>query len=124
LTPRRSPLFLLQLHRPVGVVQEGPPRLVLAVRQFQVQERAALGLLRLADQAHVRLLRRAAALADVAGHAGADDVVPRALPALAARDDVVQAQFRGRKLAAAVLALVVVARADVAAVGLHRLRWP
>src|SRR5262245_49533494 len=30
---------LLQLHRPVGVLQEGAPGLVLAVRQLQVQER-------------------------------------------------------------------------------------
>ena len=41
--------------------------------------------------------------------------------ALAARHDVVQAQLRGRELLAAVLALVVVAREDVAAVELHRL---
>src|SRR5205823_4971926 len=60
-------------------------------------------------------------LADVARHAGADDVVPGAYAALAARHDVVQAQLRGRIALAAVLALVVVAREDVAAVELHRL---
>src|SRR5437870_2546578 len=91
------------------------------MRQLEVQQRAALGLLRLADQAQVGLPRRAAALAHVAADAGTDDVVPRALAALAARDDVVQAQFRSRELPAAVLALVVVAGEDVAPVELHRL---
>src|SRR5882724_7946884 len=112
---------LLQFHRPVGVLQERPPRLVLAVAHLQVQQRAPLRLLRLADQAHVGLPRRAAALADVARHAGADDVVPRALAALAARRHVVQAQLRRRELPAAVLALVVVAGEDVPAIELHRL---
>src|SRR5205823_2357120 len=67
------------------------------------------------------LLRRAAALTHVALHAGADDVLPRALPALAARRDVIQAQLGGRELAAAVLALVVVAGEDVPPVELHGL---
>lgn len=40
---------LLQLHRPVGVLQERLPGLVLAVRKFQVEHRAALGLFRLAE---------------------------------------------------------------------------
>src|SRR5262249_32286266 len=92
----RSPA-LPQLHRPVRVVEEGLPRLVLAVGQLQVQQRAALRLLRLADQAHVRLLGGAAALADVAPDAGTDDVVPDALAALAARHDVIQAQLVGRE---------------------------
>src|SRR6185437_16065362 len=37
---------LLQLHRPVGIVEECLPRLVLGVRQLEVEQRAALGLLR------------------------------------------------------------------------------
>src|SRR5262249_58813800 len=67
------------------------------------------------------LLGRPAALADVAGHAGADDVLPGRRAALAARDYVVQAQLGGRVLLAAVLALVVVAGEDVPPVELHRL---
>src|SRR5262249_56683859 len=74
-----------------------------------------------ADQAQVGLLRRAAALLDVAVDARADDVVPRARAALAARDHVVQAQLVGRELPAAVLALVVVAGENVSPVELHRL---
>src|SRR6516162_5780891 len=69
----------------------------------------------------MRLLRRAAAFLDVAAHAGADDVFPDAQAALAARRDVIQTQLGRRKLLAAVLALVVVARENVAAVEFHRL---
>src|SRR5262245_53902830 len=87
--PSSVSLALLQLHRPVGVVEERLPGLVLALRQLEVEDRAALRLLRLADQAQVRLLGRAAALADVAGHAGADDVLPGRAAALTARHDVV-----------------------------------
>src|SRR5262249_23199520 len=74
-----------------------------------------------ADQAHVGLLGRPAALADVAGDAGTNDVVPGAHAALAARHDVVQAQLVGREALAAVLALVVVAGENVPPVELYRL---
>src|SRR5436305_2042984 len=113
--------LLLQLHRPVRILQKRLPRLILAQRQLQVEQRAAFWLLRLADQRHMGLLRRAAAFLDVALDAGANDVLPRRMAALAARDDVVQAQFRGRELLAAELALIVVAGENVAAVELHRL---
>src|ERR1700693_3860083 len=119
--PRTAYQRLLQLDRPVGVFEEGAPRLVLAVRELQVEQGTAFWLLGLANQSHVRFLRSSTTLAHIAADARADDVVPRALTALAARDDVVEAQFRGRKLPAAVLTLVVVAREDVAAVELHRL---
>src|SRR5207248_5963162 len=95
----------LQLHRPVGGVEERLPRPVLRLRQLEVQQRAALRLLRLADQRHVRLPGGPPALADVAVHARADDVVPGRPAPLAPRDHVVQAQLRGRVLPPAVLAL-------------------
>src|SRR5262249_41967782 len=107
---------LLQFDRPVGVLQAGLPGLVLALGQFQHQHRRALRLLRLADQRQASLSRRAPALANVAGDAGADDVLPRRLAALAARRDVVQAQLTRRELLAAVLTLVVVPGEDVPAV--------
>ena len=62
--------------------------MVFLIGEFQVQQRAALRLLRLAYEVHVRLLRRAAALLDVASHAGTDDVFPGAGATLAARPDV------------------------------------
>src|SRR5262249_7900579 len=112
---------LAQLDRPVRVIQERLPRLVLAVGQLLIQQRAALRLLRLADQRHRGLARGAAALLDVAVHASANDVLPRRRTALTARDHVVQAQLAGRELLAAILALVVVPCEDVPAVELHRL---
>src|SRR5262245_21647956 len=96
----------LQLDGPVSVVEEGFPRLVLAVGQLEVEHRAALGLLGLADEVHVGLLRSPTALPHVAGHAGADDVLPGAGAPLAARHDVVERQLAGGELLAAVLALV------------------
>src|SRR5437588_12022891 len=90
------------------------------MRQLEVQERTALWLFRLADQAEVRLLRRPAPLADVATDAGANDVVPGALAPLAPRRDVVETQFRGRGSPAAVLALVIVPRETVAAIEFDR----
>src|SRR5947209_14868720 len=89
---RREPDSSLQFHVPVRVIQERLPGLVLLLRQLQVQHRAPLRLLRLADQVHMRLPRRPAALADIAAHAGADDVLPGAASALAPRDHVIQAQ--------------------------------
>src|SRR5947199_3137461 len=102
----------LELDAPVRVVEELLPRLVLPLRELQVQQRRALRLLRPADQAHVRLLRRAAALADVAVHARTHDILPRRHAALAARRDVVEAELARRVLPPAVLALVVVAGED------------
>src|SRR5262249_36729065 len=83
--------------------------------------RAAFRLLRLANEAHVGLFRGPAALLDVAAHAGTDDVFPGARAAAAARHDVIETQFRGRVLLAAVLALVIVAGKDIAPVELYRL---
>src|SRR5437763_12067893 len=96
-----------ELHRPVCRVEEGPPRLILAVAQLQVEQRAPLRLFGLANQRHVGLLRRAAALLDVALDAGADDVLPRRQAALAARRHVVEAQLARRELLAAILTLIV-----------------
>src|SRR5438477_5563812 len=90
---RQALSLLLQFDRPVSVVEEALPRLVLAVGQLQVQHRTALRLFRLADQVHVGLARRPAALPDVPGHPGTDDVLPGRLASLTARDDVVEAQL-------------------------------
>src|SRR5687767_24797 len=105
--PQAASLRLLQLDRPVSIVEEALPRLVLAVAQLQVHQRAAFRLLRLANQGHAGLAGSPATLPHVAGDAGADDVFPGRLSALAARHHVVQAQFTRRELLAAVLTLVV-----------------
>ena len=89
--------------------------------QLQVQQRASLWLFRFSDQRHVGLLRGAPALADVALHAGAHNVFPGADAALAARQNVVQAQLARRELLAALLTLIVVAGKNVPTIELHRL---
>src|SRR5688572_10651310 len=95
--PRGSLAGLLQFHRPVRRVQELLPAPVPLVGQADVDHRAALGLVRLAHEVHVRLLGRAAAFLDVALDAAADDVVPRAAAALRARDHVVQRELGRRE---------------------------
>ena len=82
------------------------------------QDRVVRGLAGLADQGHVGLGRGASAFAAVAAHAAAHQVLPTGSAALGARHDVVEAEFLGGKSFAAVLAAVVVAGKDVAAVEL------
>src|SRR5262249_17787642 len=112
---------LLQLHRPVSVVEKCLPGLVLAVSELKVEERAASRFFGLSDQGHAGLFRSAAAFANIATHAGADDVVPGIVAALAARNDMIQAQLGSRILATAELTLIIVASKNVAAIELHRL---
>src|SRR5262245_10462404 len=85
--------LLFQFHRPVSIIEERLPRLVLLVAELLGQERTALGLLWLADQRHVCFLRRAATLTDVAVQARTDDVLPGTLPTPAARYNVVERQL-------------------------------
>jgi len=59
--------------------------------------------------------RQLVALAEVAGPAGRDDVLPRRAAAAAAGDDVVEGQFLGRAALGTVLAFEAVAQEDVEA---------
>jgi hypothetical protein len=124
--PNRALLLFIDIHLtklnvPVRVVQETLPRLVLLLRQLQVEQRTSLGLFRLADQRHVSLLRSATTLADVAIDASTNDILPSRLPTLATRQYVVQRQFRSGELLAAVLALIAIPSEDVSTIELHRL---
>src|ERR1043165_6945756 len=112
---------LAQLHRPIRLIQERLPRLILLAPQSQRDQRIALRPLHGTDELHSRLLGRAAALLGVAPEAGADEVFPRFAAAEGARQDVVDREVRGREVLAAVLALVAVAGEEVAAVELHGL---
>src|SRR5690606_9512115 len=107
------PLPLPQLHRPVRLIQERLPRLVLRAAEADRDGGVALGLHRATDEAHARLVGGAAALAGVAADAGADEVRPRVVAALDARDHVVERELLRRVLLAAVLAAAAVARVDV-----------
>src|SRR5260370_38892367 len=96
-----STQVLLQLNRPVGVFQEGAPRLVLAMRQLEVEHRTAFWLFRLTDKGNVRLLGRAAAFLDVADHEDTDDILPSAHATMAARHTKLQTNIIDRNLVSA-----------------------
>src|SRR5436305_11915782 len=65
------------------------------------------------NQMHASLFRRAAALLVVAALTARDQIVPGALAAARARQNVVERQLRGRELTTAVLAGRVVAQQNV-----------
>jgi len=111
----------LQLDGPVRLVEEGFPGTVAPGPEFQMNHRAAPRLLRQANQLHVRLARSPPAFAFVALRAGADQVRPVRGPALRTGNDVVQAQFAAGKPVPAILAPILIAREQVAAVELHPL---
>src|SRR5262249_23085390 len=97
---------LLQVDRPVGVVEESLPALVLGVAELNRQHRAALGTDRGPDKLHAGFVGSATPFLDVAFYATANDVLPARFAPPAARDDVVQAQLAGREPAAAILAAI------------------
>lgn len=68
------------------------------------------------DQGHVSLSRCSPTLMCIASHAIARHVLPSASTTLASGSDVVNAQFTGLKVAAAVLVLIPIPGEDVSAV--------
>lgn len=72
------------------MVEELFPAFVAVVAQMNVDEGVVSGSGGFFDQTHAGVLRGSAALPDVAGRAGADDVFPDCLAADAARDHVVE----------------------------------
>jgi len=101
------------------VVEELFPTLVSVVPEMDVGERVVSGFGGLFDQLHAGVFRAPTALPDVAGRAGTDDIFPDRLAANTSRDYVIERQFTGWEAFAAVLADVLVAGEDVAAVELH-----
>ncbi len=112
---------LLQFNIPVRIIDKRLPRLVFFLRELEIQERAPSRFLRLADQCQVGLPWCSAALSDITVHTGTDDIIPGGTTSLAPGNDVVEAQFTGRKLLAAILALVVIAGEDIPPVEFHGL---
>jgi len=99
---------LLQLNRPVGILQERLPPLVLLVRHLEVEQGCAWAFPACGSGS----CGPAWAYGRPCGPlqpTQAQTMSPTAQAALAARHDVVEAQLRGRMLLAAILALVVVA---------------
>lgn len=111
----------LQLDGPVGVVEEGLPAGVTVLAEAEGDEGIAFGSDGPADEFEAGLFGGAAAFAGVAAGAGADEVVPGVAAALSAGLDVIEGEFAGGEMMAAVLTAVAIAREDVAAVEFYAL---
>jgi hypothetical protein len=113
--------LLLQIDRPVRIVEECLPTRVLRVAEFDRQERTALRTNRLLDEPDACFLGRAATFAHVASHTRAHKVLPRRFTATAGGHHVVEAKLARRKTLAAVLAEIFISSEDVAAIQSHAL---
>src|SRR5262245_55707027 len=112
---------ILEFDRPVRVIQERFPRVILRASKAKHDRRISLRTNWLSHQMHVRLLWCAATLAGVAFHASTHKVLPAVGAALDAWLHMVERQlFRGEMLPA-VLAAIVVARIQIATIQLHLL---
>ena len=88
IEPAKPGLF--QFDGPVGVVEELFPAFVSLVAEMDVDQGVVSRFGGLFDQAHAGVSWRIAALFDVAGGAGADNVLPGRFSAGAARDYVIE----------------------------------
>jgi len=98
------------------MVEELFPALVSPVAEVDMDEGVVPGLHGLLYQLHARLMQALAAFPDVAGGTGTDNILPGSFAAHTPRDDVVERQFAGREMLAAVLASVPVAGENITAV--------
>ncbi len=112
---------LLQIDKPVRLVNEVFPALVSRIAEFQRKERASPRSHRLPNQLHPRFVGGSPTLSDIAGHAGADDVFPTRCATSTPRHNMVQRQFAHRKLLSAILTTVPIAGEDVATIEPQRL---
>src|SRR5579875_1188227 len=81
----------------------------------RVDELAARGLVRGAQQMHAGFLRRFVSFQQIAASTCRHDVGPGGAPAAGARDHMIESQLRGRKAMPAVLARPAVTAVDVEA---------
>src|SRR2546425_10531407 len=89
------------------------PAIVMLEPEVDLHKRSPLRPLRLANQMHSGLMRRAIRLDGIAAHTRANDVLPGGRSATVARDHVVQVQVFAIKLVAAILARVLISLEDV-----------
>ncbi len=80
----------LQFYGPIRVIQELLPTLVASVPQVHMDHRISIGLARESDELHVGLPGGSAAFSRITWQAGAHQVFPCGLTALAARQDMIQ----------------------------------
>ena len=101
-------MLVAQLDVPVGKIDKVPPAFMLRRRKRDMHKRAPLRSLRLANQTHVRLLRKPVAFAGVTLDARANHIFPRRRPASVARHDMIEIQLISLENPAAILARVFV----------------
>jgi len=101
------------------VVEELLPTAVAVLAQVNVDERIVLWLEGLSDKRQAGPLRRSAAFFDITAGAGTNDILPNRFSAHRPGNHMVQRQLAGRILSAAILAPVLVAGKDIAAIELH-----
>lgn len=107
---------LLQLHAPVGVVEELLPAFVAGLAEVNADKRIVFRLGGLLDKLYTGLFGGSAAFGDVAFGAGADHIFPVRFSACAFGNNVVERKLSGGETLAAILAGILVAGEDVAAI--------
>jgi hypothetical protein len=105
---------LMELDRPIGIIQERLPAPIFAMGELEAEDGARSRFDRLLDKFDAGLPRGPTTLSHIAFHAGADDVDPGCSAPSAPRDDVIEAEFAGHAFLAAILTTIRVARENVA----------
>jgi len=98
------------------MVEELLPTAVALMAKMNMNKGIVFGLYRFLDKCHMCLLGRASAFSNIAPGAGTNDVLPDGFAAYTSGDDVVEREFAGWELPAAVLTPVSIASKDVSAV--------
>jgi hypothetical protein len=113
---KRTQFQLLQLDRPISMVEELLPAFVARLAEVNMHKRIVLRPGRDADKREAGLLWGSAAFFNVTLGAGADHIFPVRFSAHTSRDNVVEGKLAGVVTFAAILAAVSVAGEDVAAI--------
>ena len=98
------------------MVEELFPAFIPVMAQMNMQDRIAFGLDRLLNELHVGLLRRSPAFFGVTLSTRTDNIVPGIAAAECSRYDMVQRQFAGGELLAAILTSVAVTGKNIPAI--------
>src|SRR6185436_5428098 len=108
-------LILAQFDVPIGQIQKMFPAIVMLKAKVHLYERPPLRTLRLSNQVHARLERRAIRLLCIAEDARADNVLPRCRPTPLARDYVIEVKVFAIESLSTILAGVMIALENVVA---------
>ena len=101
------------------MIEELLPASIALVAQMNMDQRVMFRLDRFFEQLHAGNFRSSAALFDIARRTGADNIVPGSLAPHTPGNNMIQRQLAGGKSLAAILAPVLVAGEDIAAIELY-----